>query len=625
MKNAIFAKSLWGERLGSWVVDVPELTVKCSREAAAILGAKEAAPRTVLRLVELVRPEGADTVNNAIKECAREGSPFDVEVRMEAKTSEPLWVRVTGEATRDGEGTIDSIQGTLHDVSGKYQAAKQFHDLSEQLSTTLESLTDAFFTVDLNWRFTYVNHKAEGLFRHSREELLGKIMWEVFPESVGTIFQSNYELALADMTPASFEAFSDLLGLWLEVTAYPSSEGLAVYFRDVTENRDVREALVESEERYRLLFESSADAIFQVVPDGEVLRANPAACQMLRMTEQEICRAGPSKLIAPEDTRMQTMLAARNRSGKAKGELTVVRGDGARLEVEATVAQYSAKDGSVLLNFVLRDITERLRHQQEILLLNSQLSERVKERTAQLESANSELKAFAHVLAHDLRAPIATILGFGSMLGDALEKVGTERVRHYLQRIRAAAQQMDEFIDALLSIANVAQSSLEVTEVDLSAAARGVFADLQEREPLRRVDWHVQEGLLAQGDARLLRVAVENLVGNAWKFTSGREVSQISFTARDEADGEFVYCVKDDGAGFDMAYAHKLFGNFQRLHSQAEFPGTGVGLANVRRIVGQHGGRIWGESLQNEGATFKFTLGTSPQVKARARELVSLT
>src|SRR6185369_10784747 len=187
----------------------------------------------------------------------------------------------------------------------------------------------------LNWRFTYVNHKAEGLFRHSREELLGKIMWEVFPESVGTIFQSNYELALADMTPASFEAFSDLLGLWLEVTAYPSIEGLAVYFRDVTENRDVREALVESEERYRLLFESSADAIFQVVPDGEVLRANPAACQMLRMTEQEICRAGPSKLIAPEDTRMQTMLAARNRSGKAKGELTVVRGDGARLEVEA--------------------------------------------------------------------------------------------------------------------------------------------------------------------------------------------------------------------------------------------------------------------------------------------------
>src|SRR6185369_14070106 len=142
----------------------------------------------------------------------------------------------------------------LHDVSGKYLAAKQFHDLSEQLSTTLESLTDAFFTVDLNWRFTYVNHKAEGLVRHAREELLGKVMWEVYPESVGTVFQNNYELALTSMTPAKFEAFSDVLGLWLEVTAYPSLEGLAVYFRDVSENRDVREALVESEERYRLLF-----------------------------------------------------------------------------------------------------------------------------------------------------------------------------------------------------------------------------------------------------------------------------------------------------------------------------------------------------------------------------------
>lgn len=616
MKNAIFAQSLWGDRLGSWVIDVPELTVTCSREASAILGL--AAPQTVRDLVELVRPEGSDTVNNAITDCAREGSPFDVEVRMEANSPEPLWVRVTGEAARDGEGTIKSIHGTLHDVSGKYLAAKQFHDLSEHLGTTLESLTDAFYTVDENWRFTYVNHKAEGLFRHSREELLGKVMWEVFPESVGTVFQSNYELALADMTPATFEAFSDVLGLWLEVTAYPSLEGLAVYFRDITENREVREALVESEERYRLLFESSADAIFQVVPDGEILRANPAACLMLRMTEQEICQAGQSRFIAPEDKRVQAMLAACSRLGKARGQLTVVRGDRSRFEVEATIAQYSTRDGTVLLNFVLRDITERLRHQQEILLLNSQLSERVKERTAQLESANSELRAFAHSLAHDLRAPIATILGFGSMLGDALEKLGVETVSHYLQRIRAAAQQMDEFIDGLLSLANVAQASLEVTEVDLTAAARSVLADLQEREPLRRVVSHVQEGVLVQGDARLLRVAVENLVGNAWKFTGGREVSEISFTAQEEEDGELVYCVKDNGAGFDMAYADKLFGNFQRLHSQAEFPGTGVGLANVRRIVRRHGGRIWGESRQKEGATFKFTLEASRELGTRA-------
>jgi light-regulated signal transduction histidine kinase (bacteriophytochrome) len=308
---------------------------------------------------------------------------------------------------------------------------------------------------------------------------------------------------------------------------------------------------------------------------------------------------------------MQVLQAASSRCGKAKGELTIVRGDGSRLEVEATIAQYSTKDGTLLLNVVLRDITERLQHQHEILMLNSQLNERVKERTAQLENANAELRTFAVALAHDLRAPVATILGFSSMLGDALEKIGVERVRHYVRRIRVAAQQMDEFIDALLSLATVAQASLELTEVDLTAATRSVLADLQEREPLRKVVSHVQEGLLVQGDARLLRVAVENLVGNAWKFTGGREVAQISLTAHDEADGEFVYCVEDNGAGFDMAYADKLFGNFQRLHSQAEFPGTGIGLANVRRIVDRHGGRVWGESHQNEGATFKFTLEAS--------------
>jgi PAS domain S-box-containing protein len=608
MKNALFAKSLWGDRFGSWVIDVPALTVKWSSEISAILGLKNAPPQALGRLVELVRPEWREAVDNAILDCMMEGSPFDFEVRMEADKPEPLWVRIAGEAQRDGEGRINSIQATLHEVTGKQLAAKQFRELSEQLSTTLESLTDAFFTVNEQWRFTYVNHKAEGLFRHAREELLGKVLWEVFPASVGTVFQSNYEQALADRTPTLFEGFSDVLGLWLEVAAYPSEEGLAVYFRDVTENREVREALVESEEQYRLLFESSADAIFQVVPDSEILRANPAACSMFRMTEQEICRAGHSRLIAPEDTRMQVLQAASSRSGKAKGELTIVRGDGSRLEVEATIAQYSTKDGTLLHNVVLRDITERLQHQHEILMLNSQLNERVKERTAQLESANAELRTFADALAHDLRAPVATILGFGSMLGDALEKIGVERVRHYVRRIRAAAQQMDEFIDALLSLATVAQASLELTEVDLTAATRSVLADLQEREPLRKVVSHVQEGLLVQGDARLLRVAVENLVGNAWKFTGGREVAQISLTAHDEADGEFVYCVKDNGAGFDMAYADKLFGNFQRLHSQAEFPGTGIGLANVRRIVDRHGGRVWGESERNQGATFKFTL-----------------
>ncbi|MFC5499061.1 PAS domain S-box protein [Caenimonas terrae] len=606
-------RSVWSDRVGSWTIDVPDLGVQWSAEASAILGLLQAPPQTLRAMVELVRPEWWDTIDDAIMNCIQGGAPFDVEVQMEARRPAPLWVRVTGEAQRNPDGLVCSVQGTLHDVSGKLAAVEQFRQLSEQFSTTLESLTDAFFTVDREWRFTYVNRKAEALFRHARAELLGRVMWEVFPSSVGSVIQGNYELALAAMQPVVFETFSSALQLWLEVAAYPDAEGLAVYFRDVSGHREVREALVESEERYRLLFESSADAIFEVVPDGTILHANPAACLLFGMTEQDLLLAGSARLVAADDQRVRALLAARDQHGKAKGELTVLRGDGSRLEVEATVGTYTTMEGKTLLNVVLRDITQRLRHQQEIMQLNAELNERVKARTAQLESANSELMSFAHALAHDLRAPIATILGFSTMLGDTLEKVGAERIRHYLQRIRVAARQMDDFIGALLAMASVAQSSMDKGEVDLSAAARGVLADLQEREPQRKVVAHVQDGMVVHGDANLLRVAVENLVGNAWKFSGGREVSEISLTAQDQADGEIVYCVKDNGAGFDMAYADKLFGNFQRLHSQDEFPGTGVGLANVRRIVGQHGGRVWGESQPAQGATFKFTLEPKPK------------
>ncbi len=610
MPNVQFANSVWSDRLGSWTIDVPALIVQWSGEALAIVGSRQA-PQTLQQMLDLVHADWCHTVGDAITDCVRHGTAFDVEVRMKTAKALPLWVRMLGEARRDGEGTIDCIRGTLHDVSGKMAAADQFRELSDQLTTTLESLTDAFFTVDADWRFTYVNRRAEALFRHAREELLGRLMWDVFPASVGTAFYTHYQQARANMEPTMFEAWSAVLQLRLEVAAYPSKEGLAVYFRDVTESRAVRQALLESEERYRLLFESSADAIFELVADGGILRANPAACLMFGMTEAQIRHAGAAGLVAPDDKRLGRLLSAHNKAGKAKGELTVLPGDGTRLEVEATVASYTTREGTKLLNVVLRDITERLRHQQEVLQLNSELNERVKVRTAQLESANAELKSFAHALAHDLRAPIATIQGFGAMLGDSLERLGPEQVRHYVQRIRAAARQMDEFVDALLAMASIAQTRLDVTEVDLSAAARSVLADLQEREPQRQVRSHVQDGMVVQGDARLLRMAVENLVGNAWKFSRGRAVSEISLTRQDEADGKIVYCLRDNGAGFDMAFADKLFGNFQRLHSQAEFPGTGIGLANVKRIVGQHGGRVWGESPDDAGATFKFTLDAS--------------
>ncbi len=188
---------------------------------------------------------------------------------------------------------------------------------------------------------------------------------------------------------------------------------------------------------------------------------------------------------------------------------------------------------------------------------------------------------------------------------------GSERDQHYVRRIHAASTRMDDFVEALLSLASISQAQMHKAEVDLSAITESIFADLHGRDPLRVVVCTAQEGLQAVGDARLLRMALENLLGNAWKFTSKRERAEITFKVQPGPDGELVYCVKDNGAGFDMAYSEKLFGNFQRLHRESEFPGTGIGLANVHRIVERHGGRVWAESVEGEGASFKFTLGTA--------------
>ncbi len=261
------------------------------------------------------------------------------------------------------------------------------------------------------------------------------------------------------------------------------------------------------------------------------------------------------------------------------------------------------------------DIREHKRAREEILRLNASLEERVKQRTAQLKFANKQLEAFSYSVSHDLRSPLTAIDGFSDLLEKTVAKMASgsqvERSRHYLARIRAGVSQMGELIDAMLSLAQVSRSSLHWEQVDLSALAGALLNSLQEREPGRATRLRVEAGLHAQGDARLLHQVLDNLLGNAWKFSTGQARTEITVGHEQGSAGETVYFVRDNGAGFDMAYAEKLFGAFQRLHSQSEFPGTGIGLATVQRIIARHGGRVWGKSVPGRGATFYFTLGTA--------------
>jgi PAS domain S-box-containing protein len=293
-------------------------------------------------------------------------------------------------------------------------------------------------------------------------------------------------------------------------------------------------------------------------------------------------------------------------------EFRVVRPNGEVRHVRQTITVERDANGTAVRAFgVHQDITERRADEEQIRLLNAEFEERVEDRTAQLEAANKELEAFSYSVSHDLRSPLRAVDGFSLALledyGEALDATG----RDYLGRVRAASQRMGLLIDDLLRLSRVSRDSMTPRRIDLSKLARATIADLRAREPERAVEVLIEPHVLCTADRRLLGIALDNLLGNAWKFTAGRPDARIEFGAIDDGSASPVYFVRDNGAGFDADYAGGLFQPFQRLHRSDEYPGTGIGLAIVNRVITRHGGRIWAEGAVGGGATFSFTLRES--------------
>ena len=290
-------------------------------------------------------------------------------------------------------------------------------------------------------------------------------------------------------------------------------------------------------------------------------------------------------------------------------KLLLISRDRQEMPIDYTKSALKNASGEVTGSVVVfRDVSDRRRYEEQIAALNQDLERRVVERTEQLENTNRELEAFSYSVSHDLRAPLRTIDGFSQALledyKDRLDVTGQD----YLIRVRSGTQRMGILIDDLLNLARIGRSDLVRKPVDLSSIAREVAAELSRQTPERDVRFKVEEGLIVAGDPALLRIVMENLLGNAWKFTSKSAKGEITVGSKNH-DSETIFLVSDNGAGFDMAYANKLFGAFQRLHSIQEFNGTGIGLATVQRIVHRHGGRVWAEGSVGHGATFYFPSG----------------
>jgi PAS domain S-box-containing protein len=290
------------------------------------------------------------------------------------------------------------------------------------------------------------------------------------------------------------------------------------------------------------------------------------------------------------------------------GEIKNKAKDGSFYWVDTTIAPFLNEQGKPRQYVAIRaDITERKQAEEEVRKLNKNLEQRVVARTAELAAANKELEAFCYSVSHDLRAPLRGLDGFSQALvedyGDKLDATGKD----LLQRISEASRRMDRLIDDMLNLSRLTRSELHRRPVDLSGVAHEVADELRKRDPQRQVELRIADDLKAEGDPELLRVALENLLGNAWKYTSKLPQAVIEFDRR-QTNGSSSFFVRDNGVGFDMQYVGKLFSPFQRLHGRNEFPGTGVGLATVQRIIHRHGGQAWAEAEINKGATFYFTL-----------------
>jgi len=381
---------------------------------------------------------------------------------------------------------------------------------------------------------------------------------------------------------------------------------------DVTQRKKAEEALRDNELKYRALFETSDDAIL-LFTEGSWVDCNARTLTMFGCTREQFIGAHPirfSPLKQPDGRSSEELAIERINlafAGKPQFfEWEHCQADGTPFAAEVNLNRLEL-EGKPYIQTIVRDVTERKRSEEEIRKLNAELEQRVIDRTSQLESANKELEAFSYSVSHDLRAPLRSIDGFSqALLQDYPDKLD-EQGKHYLQRVCSATQRMGELIDDLLKLSRLTRSEMKLETVNLSTLAQSIATELQKTQPERQVEFVITPGLSAKGDEHLLRLLLENLLGNAWKFTGKLSQARIEFGST-QVDGKQVFFVRDDGAGFGMTYANKLFAPFQRLHSASEFPGIGIGLATVQRIIHRHAGRVWAEGEIEKGATFYFTL-----------------
>jgi PAS domain S-box-containing protein len=513
------------------------------------------------------------------------------------------------------------LVGVGVDISRRKIAETKLAESEREYRELVQLANSIILRWDRDGVITLMNDFGLQFFGYTRREIIGRhVVGTIVPEmeTTGRDLQNLMERILEN--PKGFEqnVNENLLRsgerVWVSWTnrIVRDSRGNVVEIlsigTDITEKRRMEQALSASERKFSTLFRASPVAVALSSLDGVMLDVNDAFLKLFGVERDRV--VGHKALDVPglyeSPQHRAILLETFQREGRVQNfEMTRPRPDGSILATSAAIEPMEI-DGQPLILSAVVDVTPQKRAQEQLQELNATLEARVEARTQELAVANKELEAFCYSVSHDLRAPLRTIDGFSKAIEEdytgQLDPVGID----YLHRVRNAANRMGDLIDDLLDLSRVSRAEMRVERVDLSSLAHDVVSDLRQQDPDRAVDVEIQSDISIDGDKNLLRILLVNLISNSWKYTSKTALPRIEFGCR-HVDGVPTYFVRDNGAGFDAAYSHKLFQPFQRLHHSDEFPGHGIGLATVLRIARRHGGMVSASGSVGNGAEFRFT------------------